>query len=153
MHVRIVNFPLTPVAAVEHRGPAEREYETSARLIAWRRAHGVSPEHHRTFGIHYTDPRTTPPQQHQVDFCVSYEQPIAPNEFGVVGKVIPACRCAVARHLGSRQHNLAAVYLHQEWLPGSGEAAGDFPRVLSLRQCGAGDRGKGHDHRRLLAAA
>ena len=36
-------------------------------------------------------------------------------------------RCALARHLGSRAHNEAAVFLYREWLPRSGEMPGDFP--------------------------
>jgi AraC family transcriptional regulator len=52
---------------------------------------------------------------------------VPPNPQGVVTKTIPACRCAVARHLGSRAHNAAAVELYTTWLPRSGEEAGDFP--------------------------
>lgn len=62
-----------------------------------------------------------------MDFCVSYDGIVLPNPEGIVGKIIPACRCAVARHLGSRRHNAAAVYLYREWLPRSGEKPGDFP--------------------------
>ncbi len=127
MEVRIVEFPETAVAAVEHYGPPELEYETSKRLIQWRIRNGVSPQHARTFGIHYTDPAQVAPEQHRVDFCVSYDGPVAPNEEGAVGKVIPGLRCAVARHLGPRRHNTTAEYLRRRWLPESGEAAGAFP--------------------------
>jgi AraC family transcriptional regulator len=41
--------------------------------------------------------------------------------------VIPSNRCALARDVGSRHNNKAAVYLYEEWLPRSGEALGDFP--------------------------
>jgi AraC family transcriptional regulator len=125
--VRIVVFSETRVAVVEHRGPPEREYETSRRLIEWRIAHRLSPAKHQTYGVHYTDPATIPPADHRVDFCVTYDQPIEPNPQGVVGKIIPANRCAVARHLGSRSHNAAAIFLYREWLPISGESPGDFP--------------------------
>ena len=97
------------------------------KLIAWRKANSLPPARHRTFGVHYTDPRSTPPSEHRVDFCVEFDQEVAPNPQGVVGKVIPACRCALARHLGSREHNAAAVYLYREWLPRSGETLGEFP--------------------------
>ncbi len=127
MEVRIVQFPETNVAVVEHHGPPALEYQSSGKLIEWRKANGVSPVNHQTFGVHYTDPQTTPPAQHRVDFCVTYDQPVALNPQGVIHKVIPACRCALARHLGSRAHNAAAVYLYQEWLPQSGEAVGEFP--------------------------
>jgi AraC family transcriptional regulator len=36
----------------------------------------------------------------------------------------------LARHLGSRAHNAAAVYLYREWLPRSGESLGDFPIIF-----------------------
>ena len=127
MEVRIVNFPETRVAAIEHRGPPEREHETVRKLIEWRLNNRLPPDRHRTFGVHYTDPRTTAPAEHRVDICISIERDIEPNPQGVINKVIPANRCALARHLGSREHNLAAVYLHEVWFPQSGEALGDFP--------------------------
>ncbi|HEY0915351.1 MAG TPA: GyrI-like domain-containing protein [Solimonas sp.] len=127
MDVRIVEFPETPVAVAEHRGPPALEYQTSQRLIRWRIANGLSPHKHRTYGVHYTDPQAVVPEDHRVDFCVSHHGVVAPNAEGIVGKLIPACRCAVARHLGSRRHNTAAVHLYREWLPRSGERPGDFP--------------------------
>jgi AraC family transcriptional regulator len=127
LDVQIVDFPATKVAAVEHRGPPEREHETVRRLIEWRRAHRVSPERHRTFGIHYTDPRNAAPSEHRVDFAVEYAQDVAANPQGVVCKVIPAGRCAVARHLGSRADVSAAAHLYEVWLPQSGESLRDFP--------------------------
>jgi AraC family transcriptional regulator len=127
MEVRIVDFPETKVAAVEHLGPPELEHETARRLIQWRIENRLSPDRHRSYGVHYTDPRSTPPADHRVDFCVSVEKDVAPNPQGIVNKIIPGGRCAVARHLGSRAHNLAAVYLYDVWFPNSGEALRDFP--------------------------
>lgn len=127
MEVRIVEFPETQVAVAEHRGPRELEYETSKKLIEWRINHHLSPANHRTYGVHYTDPQSVSPAEHRVDFCVTYDQPVQPNLEGIVNKIIPANRCAVARHLGSRRFNAAAVYLHREWLPKSGEWAGNYP--------------------------
>ena len=127
MDVQIVDFPETRVAAVEHHGPPQLEYETAKKLIAWRQLNNLGRDAHRSYGVHYTDPYTTPPDDHRVDFCISVDFDVAPNAFGVVNKIIPARRCAMARHLGSRAHNAAAVFLHGEWLPQSGEAPGDFP--------------------------
>ena len=45
----------------------------------------------------------------------------------MVSKIIPGGRCALARHLGSREHVTAAEYLYRVWLPASGEALRDFP--------------------------
>jgi AraC family transcriptional regulator len=125
--VRIVDFCATKIAVAEHRGPAEREHETVARLIAWRKAHGVPPGRHRTFGIHYDDPRSTPPAAYRVDFGVEFEHEVLPNGQGVLGKLIPAGRCAVARHLGSYDNITTAVYLYEVWLPQSGHRLRDFP--------------------------
>jgi AraC family transcriptional regulator len=127
LNVRIVAFPDTRVAVAEHRGPPDREHETARRLIDWRLAHRLSPERHRTFGIHYTDPRTTPPADHRVDFAVEFDGEVAPNREGIVSKVIPHGRCAVIRHLGSRRNVSAAVHLYEVWFPQSGEALRDFP--------------------------
>ncbi len=33
----------------------------------------------------------------------------------------------MARHLGPRRFNAAAVYLYREWLPQSGERPGEYP--------------------------
>lgn len=130
MDVQIVNFPETKVAAVEHRGPPQLEHETARRLIEWRRLNRLHPDRHRSYGLHYTDPRTTPPADHRVDFCVTVDRDVEPNSHGVITKVIPGGRCAVARHLGSREHISAADHLHEVWLPRSGEAIGDFPMIF-----------------------
>jgi AraC family transcriptional regulator len=127
MEVRIVEFAETQVAVAEHRGPPELEYETSKKLIEWRINLRLLPANHRTYGVHYTDPRSVPPAEHRVDFCVTYDQPVLPNPQGIINKIIPANRCAVARHLGSRRFNAAAVYLYREWLPKSGERLGNYP--------------------------
>jgi AraC family transcriptional regulator len=130
MDVRIIEFPATRVAAVEHRGAPALEHETARRLIAWRIANRLPPDRYATYGVHYTDPRTTPPVEHRVDFCVALGSAgfeIAPNAQGVVAKTIPRTRCAVARHRGSRHDVIAAAYLVEVWLPASGERIGDFP--------------------------
>jgi len=125
--VRIVDFPETTVAALEHRGAPHLEYETTRKFIEWRLANRLPPDRHRTYGIHYNDPRTTADADYRMDICVSMDRPIAPNPQGVVNKIIPAGRCAVARHIGSREHISAAAYLYEVWLPASGEALRDFP--------------------------
>lgn len=127
MDVQIVYFPETKVAAVEHRGPPNLEHETVRRLIEWRLENGMHPDCHRTYGIHYADPRTTPPEEYRVDFCISVEREIPPNPQGIVNKTIPGGRCALMRHLGSRENVSAASYLYGVWLPESGEVLRDFP--------------------------
>lgn len=127
MPVHIVNFPETRVAALEHHGPESQTYQSTLKFIEWRQANRIGPDQGNTYGIHYTDPANTFPEDFRLDICVSVAEEVPENPQGVVNKIIPACRCAVARHKGSRQHVSAAEYLVYEWLPDSGEALGDFP--------------------------
>lgn len=128
MDVQIVVFPETKVAAIEHFGSPALEHQTARKLIAWKLEQRLlDPLKHRSYGIHHTDPRTTPPSLHHVDFCLSIEHEVGPNSLGIVNRVIPRNRCAFARDIGSRFNNKAAVFLHDQWLPESGEAPGDFP--------------------------
>ena len=127
MGVTMMKFPETRVAVAEHRGPPELEYETSKRLIEWRIANRISPANHRMYGVHYTDPHSVAPAEHRVDFCVSYDQTVQPNPQGIINKIIPANRCAMVRHVGSRRFNASALHLYCEWLPKSGERLGTDP--------------------------
>jgi AraC family transcriptional regulator len=126
--VRIVDFPETKVALIEHVGLPFLEHETARKLIAWKIEHRLlDPLKHRNYGIHHTNPRTTPAEQHHVDFCLSVEADVVPNPHGIRNGFIPALRCAVARDTGSRADNKAIVHLVESWLPQSGETHGDFP--------------------------
>ena len=62
------------------------------------------------------------------DICGSVTEDVPPNPQGVITKTIPGGRCAVVRHLGSRDRVAESIYpLYREWLPQSGEALRDFP--------------------------
>jgi len=131
MHVEIVMFPETKVAAIDHRGPPAFEHDTVRKLIAWKLENRLlDPLKHRSYGVHYTDPRTTSPSEHRVDFCLSVDEDVGLNPYGIVNKLIPSCRCARARDIGSRANNQAAAYLYNQWLPQSGESAGDMPVIF-----------------------
>lgn len=127
MQVKIINFPETMIAALEHHGPEHLTYNTTKKFVEWRQANGVKPGDGETYGIHYSDPASTLPEDYRLDICVSVELEIAENPQGVINKVIPAGRCAVIRHHGSRDYIPAADYLYREWLPDSGEELRDFP--------------------------
>ncbi|PCJ42966.1 MAG: AraC family transcriptional regulator [SAR86 cluster bacterium] len=127
MQVKIINFPETMIAALEHHGPEHLTYNSSRQFIEWRQANGVKPGQGDTYGVHYSDPVSTLPEDYRLDICVSVEQAIAENSQGVVNKTIPAGRCAVVRHHGSRDYIPAADYLYREWLPESGEELRDYP--------------------------
>jgi AraC family transcriptional regulator len=127
MQVDIIEFPETLVAALEHRGPEHQTFNTTRKFIEWRQANGLGPGAGNTYGVHYSDPATTPPEDYRLDICLSVARPVAPNPQGVVTKTIPAGRCARVRHLGSRHHVHPAEWLYREWLPRSGEQLRDYP--------------------------
>ena len=131
MQVSIVTFPETRAAGIRHVGPPSQEHETVRRLVAWKLQHRLfDATRYRHYGLHYNDPRSTSAQEYRVDFCLSCDGPIEPNELGIVAMVIPAMRCAMARDIGSRLDNKAARYLFDEWLPRSGERAAALPVVF-----------------------
>ncbi len=127
MKVNIINFPETIVAALEHHGPEHLVYNTTRKFIEWRQANGIKPGQGDTYGIHYSDPVSTLPEDYRLDICVSVDKPVAENLQGVVNKTIPGGRCAIVRHQGSRDYIPAADYLYRDWLPESGEELRDYP--------------------------
>ena len=138
MQVELLDFPETMVAALEHRGPESQVYASSMKFIDWRRESGIRPDHGNTYGIHYSDPKTTLPEDYRMDICVSVDEPVNENSQGVITKVIPGGRCAVVRHTGSREYIPAAEYLYREWLPQSGEELRDFPIFFHYVNVGPG---------------
>jgi AraC family transcriptional regulator len=129
MEVKIIDFPETAIAALEHRGPPELVNDSARIFIEWRKDSGLSPvKTSLTFGIAYDDPEATEPERFRFDICGSITGPVPDNRQGVVNKVIPGGRCAVVRHSGSHDRiGESAYYLYREWLPSSGEELRDFP--------------------------
>jgi AraC family transcriptional regulator len=139
MQVSIVTFPETRVAAISHVGPPFQEHETARRLIAWKLERRLLDQAlHRSYGLHYTDPRKGDPSAHRVEFCLSYEGRVEPNSYGIFEKTIPAMKCALARDVGSRLDNQAAKYLFDQWLPQSGEEMADQPVIFHYVNVGPG---------------
>jgi AraC family transcriptional regulator len=131
MEVSIVTFPQTKVVGIRHVGPPSLEHESARKLVAWKLEHRLLDQaRYRTYGLHYTDPRTVSPTNHRVDFCLSYDGDIEPNVYGVVEMTIPTMRCALARDIGSRHDNKAAKYLYDEWLPRSGHRIAAHPLIF-----------------------
>jgi DNA gyrase inhibitor GyrI len=89
MEVSIVHFPETKVAGISHKGAPSQEHETARKLVAWKLEHRLLDQaRYRTYGLHYTDPRTTNPADHRVDFCLSHEGAVEPNAHGVVAMTV-----------------------------------------------------------------
>ena len=129
MQVRIVQFPETRVAALSHHGSPGLVNQSVRRFVAWRERSGQSPvQSSRSFGIAHDNPDTTPPEEFRFDICGELAEPLAPNEFGVRELVMPACRCAVVRHVGSTDAIGETIYpIYRDWLPSSGEKLRDQP--------------------------
>ncbi|AHL34403.1 AraC family transcriptional regulator [Pseudomonas brassicacearum] len=129
MQVKIVEFPETRVATLEHCGPTGLVDESVRTFIEWRMQSGQSPvASSRTFGIPYNNPDTTPPQDFRFAICGEIHEAVAPNAFGVHEIAIPGGRCAVVRHVGSPDHIGETIYpVYRDWLPASGEELRDHP--------------------------
>jgi len=129
MDVKIVDFAETRVAVLEHRGPPELLNDSVRKFIEWRKESKLSPkDRQRTLGVAYDNPDATEPQAFLFDICGEVNGAVPANPQGVVNKIIPGGRCAVARHLGSHDRiGECAYYLYREWLPRSGEELRDFP--------------------------
>jgi AraC family transcriptional regulator len=131
MDVRIVTFPETKVASITHLGSPQDEHVTVAKLVSWRlEKRRLDRNRYRSYGLHYSDPRTSPSSEYRVDFCLSVEEDVEPNAYGILQRIIPSMRCACARDIGSRLNNKAAVYLYEKWLPESGQTLSGDPFIF-----------------------
>lgn len=130
MEVQIIEFEETKVAVLEHKGPHELLNDSIIKFIEWRKASGLAPiGSSRTIGIPNGDPKTIEPEEFRFDICASVKIDVPENPQGVTTKTIPGGRCAVLRHLGSREEKMdSKIYaLYRDWLPQSGEELRDFP--------------------------
>jgi len=126
--VKIVLFPETRVATLQHRGDPARIEDSIAKFIAWRKQNRLSRDVSATFNLLYNDPVQTPPSEFRLDLCATTAQAVAENPFGVVAGTIPSGRCALLRHQGSDDTLGETLrYLYSSWLPSSGEEPRDFP--------------------------
>lgn len=132
--VAIRDVPATPVAMIEHRGDRKTIGDTRQRLMNWRKAAGLSPEISPTFMVFRSERTPANPQDYRMDLCVATDGPIETNDEHVKAGTIPGGRCAVLRYPGNT-NNLepAAHYLYRDWLPASGEEAGEFPIYCQRR--------------------
>lgn len=125
----IVDFPETRIAYLTHIGSPGTVLNTAGKFIEWRKESGLSPvKSSRTFGIPYSDPDTTLPEEFRWDVCGSVDCEIPSNLYGVTNGVIPAGKCAVLRHKGSHSKlNDSIWYFFNTWLLNSGEETRDQP--------------------------
>lgn len=129
MDVKMVDFPQTNVAMLQHRGSPDWVNASAAKFIEWRKSTGLSPvRESKTFGIAWDDPATTPPEAFRFDICGSVSAAIPTNDFGAINGEIEGGRYAVGRHTGSLDTLSQTVWaMFRDWLPGSGETLRDAP--------------------------
>jgi AraC family transcriptional regulator len=129
MDVKIVDFPPTKVAMLQHRDGPELVNASVATFIEWRKSSGLSPvRQSQTYGIAWDDPATTLPEAFRFDICGSVSEAIPDNAFGVINSEIAGGRYAVGGHFGSLDNVSQSVWaLFRDWLPGSGETLRDAP--------------------------
>jgi AraC family transcriptional regulator len=129
--VRVVQFPATRVAALEHRGSPVRLGDSIRAFIEWRQANKLPPRSGATYNIIYNDPDDTPPEDFRFSLCAATDKAIEPNDAGVTEFTIPGGRCAMLRHVGSDdQLGRSILHLYAQWLPASGEEIRDFPLFM-----------------------
>lgn len=129
MNVSTTSFERRTVAVLEHHGSTESLNHSIAKFIEWRKTSKLSPvKTSDTFGVVFNDPNSVAPEDFRFDICGVVSEPVPQNPQGVVTKEIPAGRCAVLRHVGSRDALGDKVcQLYSDWLPESGEELRDFP--------------------------
>ncbi len=116
------------VLFMQHRGDPATIGATIQQFIAWRKARGLRPANSNTFNIFHADPHSTPAADYRLDVCVETDQQPEAGDNHVDAGVIPGGRCAVMRLVGNSDDlGAAALFLYRDWLPASGEEAGDFP--------------------------
>lgn len=126
--VRIVPFPETRIAVLEHRGDPALLGQSIRQFIAWRKLNQLPPTVSATFNLVYDDIETTPAAEYRFDLCAAVPTAVAENEYGVVNKIIPAGHCAVLRHTGTDVLLSRAVrFLYNTWLPQCDTRLRDFP--------------------------
>lgn len=135
MEVKIIDFTETKIAVLEYSGKPELLNQKIPQFIAWRKSTGLSPVNsNRTFGIAYNDPNNCAPDEFRFDICGEIKNDITSNEFGVIQKTIPSGRCAVIRHLGSRDNmEVPVYYLYRTWLAESGHQLRNFPLYFEYK--------------------
>ncbi len=129
MDVKTVTLPDIKTAILEHHGSPDNIYDTAAKFVAWRKESKLSPvETSQTYGIPYSDPKLTKPEEFRFDFCGTIEKDVPKNNYNVKTGCIPGGRFAVIRHFGSHNEVEDSIYyLYREWLPQNREEARDFP--------------------------
>lgn len=120
---------LAPVRAIAlpHRGDYEAIGQTFEQLYGWAGATGLLRDDTRCFGLYYDSPADTPKEQLRSDACLALPADSKPGD-GMRWLEIAGGRHAVVLHTGPYAELPRAYdWLFGQWLPSSGEEAGDAP--------------------------
>lgn len=114
--------------ALPHRGDYNGIGAQFERLYGWAGALGLlAAQPPRAFGIYYDSPADTPAERLRSDACLAVPPQTAPGE-GMRWIEIAGGRHAVVIHTGPYSELQRAYdWLFCQWLPASGEEAGDAP--------------------------
>lgn len=124
--VEIIEFAGANIASITHRRAKSELGNAIVSLIEWRKANNLPPPKAKTFNIVHSNDIEN--DVFEIEIGVETNNPIAPNQWGIVQSKIPAGRCASLQIDGSdEQLSHALNYLYREWLPQSGESLRDFP--------------------------
>ena len=127
-NVKIVDFPETQLAVLEHRGSPTLLGKTVNKFINWRKENSLPPNKSKTFNLVYDDPTVVAPDDYKMDVCCSVSCSIEKNEQGVINKTIPQGKCAFIRHVGSDDTiGVTVNYIYNQWLLKSEYHLRDFP--------------------------
>lgn len=133
MKVEVRNINKTRLAVIEHRGDPRLVTDSVNKLVAWAKAQAISlkPKPGDAFGFGYDDPNTTEPAKFRFDLGFKIPENFKLDQGVVIEKYLPAGRYAVAMHKGSHNNLGDTIYpMYRDWLPKSGEEAGDLPCVF-----------------------
>jgi AraC family transcriptional regulator len=127
-NVKIVDFPETLIATMEHRDSPDMLGNTIQKFIEWRKKNKLPPNKSKTFNLIYDDPNIVNSKDYRFDVCCSIPHLVEETACGIVNKTIPAGKCAVVRHTGSDDTiGLVVNYLYLAWLNDSSFKVRDFP--------------------------
>jgi AraC family transcriptional regulator len=123
--VEIAPFEAVRLAAVSHRGDYQEINRAFERAMVWATARGLMEPTTRSIGIYYDDPVTIPMKDLRSEAGLVVAESATLD--GDVHEIrIPSMRCASVLHKGPyAELETPYRYLFREWLPKSGEEAGD----------------------------
>ncbi|CDG16751.1 Transcriptional regulator, AraC family protein [Xenorhabdus doucetiae] len=128
VEVKVVNFPETSVAIMEHKGSPSTIGNTIREFKEWRINHKLSPKRNRTFNLVYADPVNIDPEEYQFDLCVEVSPTLDVKNSKIRLKTIPSGKCAYIRYTGSDDRITKIVNdLYTKWLPEHNQEIRDFP--------------------------